>query len=392
MTTNFPDTRDRRPASAPAAAGTSEKQSVWTTNVRLFDRITPAKVAMLARTMQTMFTAGMPLNESLLKLADLTYGDSPKLATILRQVHHNVEKKGLELGDAFRPYERQLGPIFVELIDAGAKTGTLDSAALPAIVRIYDIAAEARAAKATAMIQPIAVLLASFVLTYVAANVIIPGIRPLFDLPGKHHELPLITQIVLAYTSLWTNVWGWLALAVVFAIVTAAIVAVHRSPGLRPKKDRLKLRVPVYNLMWEAEAISEVLSTMSAMIGAGIPLQDTLEITARTSPNWAYAEAIRKCREEVAANGSTLYDGLKNDPAMPQLALMGIEIGEDTGTLEATTKTIADHYFNYAAKYRKRIDQVTEYLIIAFLGGYVGLIIVSIFVPMYQAIDTLSGR
>src|SRR4051812_31092183 len=119
MTTNFQNAQSRRGPGAPAT-GAAEKQSVWTTNIRLFDRITPAKVAMLARTMQTMLKAGMPLNASLLKLADMTYGDSPKLATILRQVHRNVETKGLELGDAFRPYERQLGPIFVELVDAGA--------------------------------------------------------------------------------------------------------------------------------------------------------------------------------------------------------------------------------------------------------------------------------
>ncbi len=366
--------------------------SIWTEQIRVFDRIRPLDIADFARSLRTMINAGLPLNDALEKIAETIETESPKLATIVRQAHFNIERRGMELGDAFRPYSGELGFIFVELLDAGAKTGKLTDSALPAVVRIYSLLAKARSARITAAIYPVAVLFFSLVLTYVAANVVIPGIRPLFDLPGRHTDLPLVTKAVLAYADLWTSPTGLLAIAAVISALIAVAVVANRSQRIRPVKDRLKLRIPVYSKLWRAETFAETLAILGAMIGAGIPLHDALEISARTSPNWAIADALRRADVQIERNGLTLHEAIRQSDVFPPTVIAAIEVGEKSGALEMTTGTLSEHFFAVAAELRVRIERVTEYVLLAVMGIYVGLIVISTFLPVYQAIDNLSGR
>lgn len=365
---------------------------IWTRKISIGTGVSHDHIVQFARHLGLMEDASVPLSLSLDKIALAMESDSPRLATILRQVAVNVQKYGMSLSDAFRPYARVVGDTFIELIAAGENSGSLTTSALPAIARIYSSLARSQRARITASLYPIAVLLFSFAMTYVAANYVLPGIRPLFDLPGGHQDLPLITRLMLAYTDLWTSPSGWLVLAGIVAAAVAAYRAANRSARLRPLKDRWKLRVPVYGKLWQAETFSETLAVLGSMIAAGIPMPKSLELAARTSPNRAVGEALRSIITSVERDGSTLHQALATRNIFPATVLAAIEVGEDSGSLDATTALLADFFFEEARERRKRVEQVTEYVLMGLMGLYVAAIVISMFLPVYQGIDKLTGR
>ncbi len=376
--------------SAPTAPQPSP--SDFTRRIEFSRRTKPEHVVYFARNLDTMLRAGVALNEALVKIADTMASDAPSFAAIIRQAHYNVEQRGCELGDAFRPYERRTGPVFVELLDAGAKTGTLGSTALPAIARIYGLIQRARSARMTAALYPIAVLVISIVFTYFAANTIIPSFLPLFDLGGKHTELPLVTTIVLAYAELWQSVWGLAALAVVLTTAVVVVLWANRNPKIRPYKDKLKFRLPVYAKLWKAEAFAETLAIFGAMISAGISMRDALELSAKTSPNLHVAEALRTANRDIETRGMTLYASVAKENVFPPTVLAALEVGEKSGALDQTTQMMAEYFFDEAATTRVRIEKVTEYLMMAVLGAYVCVLLLAVFMPLYSGVDKLTGH
>jgi type IV pilus assembly protein PilC len=342
------------------------------------------ELAVFTRQFSVMIDAGLPLVQCLEILAGQQ--ENKSFQKILTGVRASVEG-GATLSASMKQYEKVFDPLYYNMVEAGETGGILDTI-LQRLSSYIEKNVKLKRAVRSAMIYPVSVLgIAGMVITLLLWKVV-PIFVTLFN--GLDVDLPLPTRIVIALSNFVGSIYG---LMVLFFFIGAgfAVKFWYGTPQGRYAIDGLLLKVPVVGLVLRKIAVARFTRTLGTLISSGVPILEGLDITARTSGNAVVERAITHTRKAVEA-GRSLVDPLKETDVFPGMVTQMIGVGEQTGAMDAMLQKIADFYEDEVDAAVKDMLTAIEPIMIVFLGGVVGGVVISMYLPLFSLINKLSGH
>ena len=342
-------------------------------------------LSVFTRQFSVMIDAGLPLVQCLEILA--TQQDNKYFQQILRQVRQDVEE-GSTLANAMSRHPRVFDQLYSNMVEAGETGGILDLI-LQRLSTFIEKIVKLKRDIISAMIYPTAVVLLAIVAVAVIMIVVIPQFQNIFlGLLGPGEQLPLPTRIVVGFSNFLAG-WGGL---IILATVIATVVAIrfyYKTPNGQKNIDWILLKIPILGDIFRKIAVARFSRTLSTLLSSGVPILQSLDITARTSGNVIIEEAIMKVRTGVE-RGESFVDPLKATEVFPHMVAQMIGIGEQTGALDAMLGKIADFYEAEVDSAIANLLTLIEPLLIGFLGVTIGSIVIAMYLPLFTLIGKLS--
>jgi type IV pilus assembly protein PilC len=348
-----------------------------------FKKVKAQELTVATRQLSTMVSSGMSLLRALYVLEEQASSD--KLRDALIQVRKDVEA-GISLSDALRRHPDIFNDLYVAMVEAGELGGILEST-LQRVADQLEKDDSLRRQVKSAMMYPM--MIGGFALTVLLALVtfLVPVFEKVFkDFGG---ELPAITKVTVFLSHFVTGQW-YIGLALTIACVYS-FKRWKKSEKGREQWDRFKLRVPwgIGNIVQKV-ALARFSRTYSALIAAGVPMLQAIEITGRTAGNRVVEKAMENVRESVKGGGSIATPMRAEPAAFPTMVTQMVGVGEETGALETMLSKIADFYEDEVAASLKALTSILEPLMIIIVGGIVGFIVISMYMPMFKVYDQIK--
>jgi type IV pilus assembly protein PilC len=334
-------------------------------------------MAIFTRQFSTMIDAGLPLVQCLSILAEQT--ESRNLRAVTARTARDVES-GQTLAEALRRHPKVFDELFASMVEVGEAGGILDTVLQRLSVYIEKAASLKRKIK-SAMIYPLTIVGVAMVVVFFMLTFVIPTFSKMFASLGS--DLPLPTKVVV-----------WLSGFVqrFFLLIIAGIVglafglrAFYKSEGGQSLIDGLLLRVPVFGTLLRKVAVARFTRTLGTLVSSGVPILEGLRITARTAGNKVVEKAVLTTRASVMA-GRTLADPLKASTVFPPMVVQMINVGEQTGALDAMLAKIADFYDDEVDTAVGALTALMEPLMIVFLGVVIGGMVVAMYLPIFKMV------
>jgi type IV pilus assembly protein PilC len=338
-------------------------------------------LVMFTRQFATMINAGLPLVQSLDILA--AQQPKPRVASKIRSVLAEVES-GSTLADAMRKNRDFFSDVYVNMVAAGEAGGILDTILLR-LAEYLEAADKLRRKVKGAMFYPLTVLCFSFVAIAILLMFVIPTFAGFFSTAGV--ALPLPTRIVMGLSNFLLAYW-WAVLAALVGVFYM-LRSYRRTPQGRLATDRLLLRVPVFGGVLRKAAIARFSRTLGTLVQSGVPILEGLEITARTAGNRVIEDAVMESRVSIAG-GETISEPLRKSEVFPPMVVQMINVGEQTGGLDEMLSKIADFYDDEVEAAVGALTSIIEPVMIVFLGGIVGAMVVAMYLPIFDIIKTVE--
>ncbi len=351
-------------------------------NIELFARVAAKDLAVASRQLATMVTSGMSIMRALQVLETQT--GSKMLRETVAAVRHDVEA-GLQLSDAMGRHPKVFGPLYVAMVRAGETGGVLEECLLRVADQLEKDAALRRQVRA-AMIYPALVITFAVGVLLALVAFLIPVFVGVFkQFPGK---LPALTQFMVNFSHLVTH--QWYILIVVFGLVVGGFVYLKRSQWGRDHWDSFKLRIPMkIGEVVQKVAIARWSRTLSALASAGVPIMQAIEITGKTAGNSVIEKSMGDVITSVKSGG-TISAPLRQCPAFPPMVAQMVGVGEETGALDAMLAKIADFYDDEVEAAVKALTSIMEPVMIIFVGGIVGVIVISMYLPLFSVYNSIK--
>jgi type IV pilus assembly protein PilC len=348
-----------------------------------FKRVKADELVIATRQLATMVNSGMSLLRSLYIIEEQTEND--KLREIFVDVRKDVEA-GLALSDALRKHPDMFNDLYIAMVQAGETGGILDSTLVRVAEQLEKDAALRRQIKA-AMIYPSLIGGFAFVVLFALVAFLVPVFEKIFkDFGG---ELPAITKFTVFLSHLLTHRW-YLLFGGVAAIIWSFKKWKNSERG-RMQWDRLKLKFPMkIGGIVQKVALARFSRTFSGLIAAGVPMLEAIDITGKTSGNKVIEKAMFEVRENVKKGGSLTAPMMEVPEAFPVMVTQMIGVGEETGALETMMSKIADFYEEQVEAAVKALTSILEPIMILFVGGIVGFIVIAMYLPMFKVYDSIK--
>jgi type IV pilus assembly protein PilC len=348
-------------------------------------KVKSKELSIFTRQFSVMIDAGLPLVQCLEILAQQQ--DNKYFQQVLMQVRQDVEE-GSTLAAAMARHPRVFEQLYTNMVEAGETGGILDLI-LQRLSTFIEKIVKLKRDIISAMIYPAAVVLMAVGAVAVIMIFVIPQFQQIFlGLLGPGEQLPLPTRIVVGFSSFLAS-WG--GLAILLGIIGAA-VGIHffyKTPNGRKTIDRILLKIPIFGDILRKIAVARFSRTLSTLLSSGVPILQSLDITARTSGNVIIEEAILKVRAGVE-RGESFVEPLRVTEVFPNMVAQMIGIGEQTGALDAMLGKIADFYEQEVDAAIANLLTLIEPLLIGFLGVTIGSIVIAMYLPMFTLIGKLS--
>jgi type IV pilus assembly protein PilC len=345
--------------------------------------VSTKELAIFTRQFSVMIDAGLPLVQCLEILAGQQ--ENKTFEKMLTGVRSAVEG-GSTLSAAMRTYSKVFDALYVNMVEAGETGGILDTI-LQRLASYIEKNVKLKRAVQSALIYPIAVIgIAASVIILLLWKVV-PIFATLFA--GLGVDLPLPTKIVIGLSNFIGSIYG-LMILVVFVGGIFVLRAWYQTPTGKYVLDSVLLRLPLIGILLRKIGVARFTRTLGTLISSGVPILEGLDITARTSGNAVIERAIQKTRKAVEA-GRTLVDPLRETDVFPSMVTQMIGVGEQTGAMDAMLQKIADFYEDEVDAAVKDLLTALEPLMIVVLGGVVGGVVISMYMPLFSMIAKLAG-
>ncbi|MHC4606376.1 MAG: type II secretion system F family protein [Planctomycetota bacterium] len=346
-------------------------------------RVKTKDIAVLTRQLATMISAGIPLLESLEILHEQVADPGFKL--VLDKVIDRI-RSGSDFSTALAEHPKIFSGIFVNMIRAGEAAGQLDTI-LNRLADYTESIEELKHEIKAAMTYPVISLCLILAITVGLVVGIVPKFKEIFVSLGME-KMPLPTEILMGISNFCRNNFI-IAIIGIFVIVFAFLSYIKTKQG-KKQWHWFLLHMPIFGPLFRKVAISRFSRTFSTLIQSGVPMLSALDIVAGTSGNVIIEAAVLKAKEAVS-RGETLGDPLTETGVFPPMVTRMIAIGEKTGALEKLLSKISDFYDSEVRTTVKALSSIIEPLLIALMGVIVGLIVLSIFLPIIQLQQKLAS-
>jgi type IV pilus assembly protein PilC len=336
----------------------------------------------MTRQLATMVSAGLTLLRALRVLEDQT--ESKKLKGALVDVRKSVES-GMSLSDALQRHPKVFSELYVAMVRAGETGGFLEST-LSRVADHLEADEQLRRQVKSAMVYPSVVLSFAGIILIAMVTFIVPVFAKVFKENGS--QLPGLTRFTLSVSDVvrgYPHVLIGIAGAAAFMFVRW-----KTSESGRAGWDRMKLKFPLkIGEIAQKIALARWSRTLSSLVTAGVPMLEAISVTGKTSGNKTIEKAMESVRASVQSGG-TINDALKREPVFPPLVHHMVGVGEETGGLEQTLSKVADFYEDEVDAAVKSLTSILEPVMIIVIGGIVGFVVISMYLPMFKVYDTIQ--
>jgi type IV pilus assembly protein PilC len=348
----------------------------------MFKAVKPKSLQVFSRQFATMIESGLNVVAALTILEDQT--EDANLAAVVRELRSDVEG-GLLLSEAMARHPKVFSRLFVAMVEAGEAAGVLDQVLDRAAFQIEKETRIKRRVKG-AMIYPTVVLsFATLVLIGMLMFLVPVFVKIFAQLNG---QLPTLTRWVLAVSNLLRADW-FVIFPLIFLLIFGFLKGKKTEPG-RKIWDRFKLKIPmkIGDVVLKV-AMARFSRTLSTLVAAGVDIIKALEITGSTAGNWVIEDALAEVRTRVQ-EGVPIAQPLLENPAFPPMVAHMVKIGEETGELEKMLGKIADFYEDEVDSSVAALTSIIEPLMMIGVGLMVGVIILSMYMPMFKLLQLVK--
>jgi len=344
-------------------------------------KVKAKNLAIFTRQLATMVDAGLPLVQSLDILADQE--ENPTLKEILNSVKEDVEG-GLTFAAALKKHPKAFNDLYTNMVVAGEEAGTLDII-LNRLSEFIEKAEALRRKVKSAMMYPA-------IVTFVA--VVVVGILMVFVIPTfekmvreAHQQLPGLTQFMVDMSKF---IRSHILIAIGMLAALIFLIRYTRKTDKGKKAiDGFLLKLPVFGILLRKVAVARFTRTLSTLMTSGVPILDGLNLVAKTSGNKVIEDAVMAARENISS-GENIAEPLARSKVFPPMVTRMISVGENTGALDQMLNKIADFYEDEVDTAVAGLTSMLEPLMIVFLGGVVGTIVIAMYLPIFNMANAIG--
>jgi len=339
-------------------------------------------IVVFTRQFATMIDAGLPLVQCLEILSGQQ--ENPTFKEIILKVKEDVES-GATFADALGKHPKVFDRLYVNLVNAGEVGGILDTI-LNRLAGYIEKSMNLRKKVKGAMVYPATVVSVAILVVAIILIWVIPVFQQMFAGVGKN--LPGPTLFVIALSEFTKKYFLFILISLfVLAFVCKRIYQTEKG---RMAFDRMFLRLPVFGDLLRKVAVAKFTRTLGTLVSSGVPILEGLDVVARTAGNAVVEQAIMKTRESIS-EGRTIAEPLKETKVFPPMVVQMIAVGEATGALDQMLSKIADFYDTEVDDAVSALTSLIEPLLMVFLGGAIGGLVVAMYLPVFQMAGAVSG-
>jgi type IV pilus assembly protein PilC len=353
-----------------------------------FRGISMREMAIFSRQFATLVASGMPMLRSLYTLEDQT--EDERLAEAIASVRQDVEA-GSSLADAMERRPNIFDPLFRSMVRSGEGSGRLEEALERVAFHLEKMDALRRQVR-SAMMYPAFVFVLAIVIMLVVVAFIVPIFAGIFEeiaaeTPGESSQLPLLTRITMGVSGAITGYWFvWIP---VLAASLVGFFQWKKTDTGRHQWDAVKLKIPFHiGDVVQKVALARWSRTFSGTVASGVPILQSIKITGQTSGNSLLEDAMDDVFASVQAGGTIAHPVEKNE-LFPAMVGHMVAVGEETGQLEHMLTKISDFYEAEVDAKVKALTSLIEPLMICFVGGMVGFIVIAMYLPIFSLYDKI---
>jgi type IV pilus assembly protein PilC len=333
------------------------------------------------RQFATLIKAGVTVVEATGILAVQT--ESKALKKALQAVEQDL-REGNPYSESVAKHKKIFNSMFINMVKAGEVAGNMDET-LEKLADDFEKQHDTVAKVKSALTYPAVIgILAIGAVIFLLVGVV-PTFVTMFEDMGA--ELPGITKFVLNASGFMQSFW-WMILIIVLGFMFA-IVYMKKNKKTKYYLDYFLLRMPIFGNMLQKAALARMMRTLSSLFSSSVPILQAMSIVEKVVENEVIARVIRESRNSLE-KGRSMTEPMMEHWAFPPLVTQMISIGESTGALDSMLSKIAEFYEKEVEQGTDRLKSLIEPLMIVFLAGVVGVIVLSIMMPMFSMFDQMS--
>ncbi|MBD0343335.1 MAG: type II secretion system F family protein [Coleofasciculus sp. Co-bin14] len=347
-----------------------------------FSKLSIKDKAIFSRQFAAMVNAGVAMVRCLGVLSEQC--PNPKLKKALITINGEVQQ-GTNLSEAMRKHPDCFDRLYVSMVQAGEVGGVLDDV-LNRLAKLLEDMARLQNQVKSAMAYPVVVGALAIVVFLGMTIFLIPIFAGIFQ--DLNVPLPALTQFMLEVSAFLTS-WR---LFLGIGIIIAAVIALrwyYKTPMGRVQIDGFLLKMPLFGDLNQKNAVARFCRTFGTLARSGVPILNSLDIVRDTSGNQVIANAVEAAKYEIQ-QGGMISLALQRENVFPMMAIQMISIGEETGELDSMLMKVADFYEDEVEQAVKALTSIIEPIMIVLLGGMVGVILLSMYMPLFAVFDALG--
>jgi type IV pilus assembly protein PilC len=355
-------------------------------------KIKLSDLVIFTRQLSTMIGAGVPLARSLSALQ----GDSESvyMREVLAGITKDVES-GATLGDAFAKYPNVFSDVYVNMVRAGEEGGILDEILKRLATQVEQDASIRKKIK-SAMTYPVVILSVTVIAFFGIMLFVVPKLGGILtSLGGPNAKLPVYTQAMLDISRFCTSATVGPIPNIIFIFGVLGAASFFGARYIKTEEGKYKfhlllLKIPVVRTVVLKIAIARFSRTFASLMGAGVSVLDSLEVTGAALGNKVIEKELKNAAKEVR-NGKPLSDPISKSQYFPPIVAQMLMVGEETGQIDTVLTKIADFYEEEVAVLIDGLASIIEPVMIIFLGAGVGLIAASVMGPIANLSKNIGG-
>ncbi|MBN1764956.1 MAG: type II secretion system F family protein [Sedimentisphaerales bacterium] len=334
------------------------------------------------RQLAVMIKAGISIRAALEGIVEQI--ENEKFREIVHSIRRDVES-GKCFSDALVKYPKVFSPLYINMVRASELSGSFGSM-LDRIANYMAQQIETRSQVRGAMIYPIIIAVMAVVTTVFMLTYVLPKFVVIFE--GKEAALPKPTKIILFISNMFCNYW-YLIVGALAAVVWCFLWIINTDWG-RIWWDKTKLMLPIFKKLCRCLYISRSLQTMGELVNAGVPMLDTINITANIAGNTVFKRMWHQVLVAVK-QGKKISAPLSTSRLLPRTVVQMISAGEESGKLAEVLKDVSEFYQNELKSVIRTVTAMIEPLMIVIMGVIVGFIAMSIILPVFKLSSLVKG-
>ncbi|HSQ41857.1 MAG TPA: type II secretion system F family protein [Fibrobacteraceae bacterium] len=358
-----------------------KKKPLSASAFKLGSGIKSVDIARFTRQFAVMNAAGLALLNALQVLEEQS--ENPAMRDVVRRVAASVSG-GTNLSQALALHPKVFNKLYVHMVAAGEAGGALESV-LNRLAEYQESSERLKRKVKGAMTYPVIVMIVAIAVVTVMLTLVVPKFAEIFTSSGT--ALPGPTAVVMSISNFLRDYFLVLLIGLI-ALIGGLRHAISTPKG-RFAFDKLKIKLPKVRDLEIKSAIARFSRTVGTLLNSGVSIMDALDVTAKTAGNVVIEKAILRIREQIAG-GKPLAEPMKEVGIFPGMVVQMVAVGEKTGGLGSMLTKVADFYDEEVDAAVEALTSMIEPLIIVFLGGIIGFIMIAMYMPMFSMSDTVS--
>ena len=349
---------------------------------RLF-KVGLKELTIFSRQFALLLNAGLTISETLDTIEEQTQNSS--FRDILHKVKTDIQS-GETLTSSMKKHPSAFSNFFISMVHSGEIGGALDTI-LERVASFYEKELELRNKVKSAMVYPVVVTIFALIITLFMLLYIVPQFAAFYnDFSGGEAQLPLLTRRLLELSD-WLLQYYYYLIAIPVFIV--AFMKFRNTKWGHKLLDPIVLRIPIFGALARKVAITRFTRTFATLNESGVPILEAMEVSKNVATNDVIKNAIMYTRDRIR-EGESLHAPMKRTRVFPPIVTNLISVGEEAGNLEEILNKLSDYYDSEIDATIRALASMIEPLMIVIIGGIVGVIVVGLYLPIFNLVNVIK--